>query len=97
MEAGGQFYDALANSVCRPRSRHKAMPATFAGIQQELRDVIRNQPGYRWAAQHMTAVPWEVAWRKAVPVARSWQYSARHASSECGRSRWAADVVPPRA
>jgi hypothetical protein len=64
-----QTYDALANAVCEPWSRHKAMPATFAGILQELRDVIRNQPGYRWAALHMTAVPWEVAWRKAVPVA----------------------------
>jgi hypothetical protein len=64
-----QTYDALANYVCQPWSRHKAMPATFAGIVQELRNVISNQPGYRWAAQHMTAVPWEVAWRKAVPIA----------------------------
>jgi hypothetical protein len=64
-----QIYDALASSICQPWSRQKAMPATFAGILQELRDVISNQPGYRWEAQHMTAVPWEVAWRKAVPVA----------------------------
>ena len=63
-----QTYDALANSVCQPWSRHKAMPATFAGIRQELHDAISNEPGYRWAAQSMAAVPWEVAWRKAVPV-----------------------------
>jgi hypothetical protein len=60
-----QIYDAMANSVGRPWSRHKAMPATFAGILQELRDVILNEPGHRWAQQ----TPWEVTWRKAVPVA----------------------------
>jgi len=63
-----QVRDALANSVCRPWSRHKAMPATFASILRELGDVIRNEPGHRWA-QQTAAVPWEVAWRKAVPVA----------------------------
>jgi hypothetical protein len=44
------IYDALANSVCRPRSRHKAMLAT-GGIQQEPRDVVNNEPGHRWAQQ----------------------------------------------
>jgi hypothetical protein len=63
-----QIYDAMANSVCRPWSRHKAMPATFAGILQELRDVILNEPGHRWAQQTAVA-PWEVAWRKAVRAA----------------------------
>ena len=63
-----QTRDALASSVSQPWSRHKAMPATFAGILQELGDIIRNEPGHRWA-QQMAAVPWEVAWRKAVPVA----------------------------
>jgi hypothetical protein len=64
-----KIYDALANSVCRPWNRHKAMPATFAGIQEELQhDVIQNQPGNRWAEQ-MAAVPWEVAGRRAVAVA----------------------------
>jgi hypothetical protein len=60
-----QIYDALANSVCRPWSRDKAMPATFAGVLQELRDVILNVPGNRWA-QQTAAVPWEVSLRKAV-------------------------------
>jgi hypothetical protein len=64
-----QTYDALANSICQPWSRHKTMPATFSGLLRELRDVVSNQPGYRWAAQHMAAVPWEVAWRKVVPIA----------------------------
>jgi hypothetical protein len=64
-----QVRDVLANSVCQPWSRHKAMPPTFAGIQQELQDVICNEPGHGRGAQHTAAVPWEVAWREAVPVA----------------------------
>jgi hypothetical protein len=63
-----QVRDALADSVCQPWSRHKAMPATFTGILQELADVIRNTPGHR-RVQRTAAAPWEVAWRKAVPIA----------------------------
>jgi uncharacterized membrane protein YciS (DUF1049 family) len=64
-----QICDALSNSVCRPWSRPKAMPATFAGLQEELQhDVIRKQLGNRWAEQ-MAAVPWEVAGRGAMATA----------------------------
>jgi len=68
IEGEAQVYDAVANSVCRPWSRHKAMPATFAGIQQELQDTTSKEAGLRWA-QQTAAVAWEVAWRKALPVA----------------------------
>jgi hypothetical protein len=46
----------------------KIIPATFAGLQQELQQVIRKKPNLRWAEQQ-AAVPWEVAQRKILAVA----------------------------
>ena len=64
-----QIYDSLTDAVYRSWSRDKAMPATVTGILQELQDVICSEPGRQWAAQATAAMPWEVAWRTAVPLA----------------------------
>jgi hypothetical protein len=67
------IYDALVNFVSdrwrgqSPNTRW-VMPATYAGFQEELQRVIRDQPANRWAEQ-MAAVPWEVAGRNAVAAA----------------------------
>jgi hypothetical protein len=61
-----RIYDAIRDFVTRRWQSRKTMPATFAGLQQELQQKIRcGQPDLRWAEQ-MAAVPWEVSARGMV-------------------------------
>jgi hypothetical protein len=57
-----------SNVQTQTKPATKIIPATFAGLQQELQHVIRKKPNLRWAEQQ-AAVPWEVAQRKILAVA----------------------------
>ena len=56
------------NVQTQTRPATEIIPATFAGLQQELQQVIRKKPNLRWAEQQ-AAVPWEVAQRKFLAAA----------------------------
>jgi uncharacterized membrane protein len=60
--------EAEPNAQTQTNPETKIIPATFAGLQQELQQVIRKKPNLRWAEQQ-AAVPWEVAQRKILAVA----------------------------
>jgi hypothetical protein len=56
------IYQALVRFVSNRWRSLEPMPATFAGLQEELHRVIRQSPANRWGEQ-VAAVPWEVAFR----------------------------------
>jgi hypothetical protein len=60
--------EAEPNAQTQTNPETKIIPATFAGLQQELQHVIGKKPNLRWAEQQ-AAVPWEVAQRKILAVA----------------------------
>jgi hypothetical protein len=60
--------EAEPNAQTQTNPETKIIPATFAGLQQELQHVIRKKPNLRWAEQQ-AAVPWEVAQRSILAVA----------------------------
>lgn len=60
--------EAEPNAQTQTNPETKIIPATFAGLQQELQHVIRKKPKLRWVEQQ-AAVPWEVAQRKILAVA----------------------------
>jgi hypothetical protein len=60
--------EAEPNAQTQTNPETKIIPATFAGLQQELQHVIRKKPNLRWAEQQ-AAVPWEVAQRTILAVA----------------------------
>jgi hypothetical protein len=60
--------EAEPNAQTQTNPETKIIPATFAGLQQELQHVIRKKPNLRWAEQQ-AAVPWEVAQRIILAVA----------------------------